>query len=70
MRDLGVSWGGEKHFQEGPVELQIPPLRYASVGMTKGRVALSFKFDTSDDEQQVPPLRCASVGMTHLLGTE
>ena len=25
--------------------LQIPPLRYASVGMTKGRVALSSRFD-------------------------
>jgi hypothetical protein len=37
--------------------LQIPPLRYASVGMTKGRVALPFRFDTAEDEQQVPPLR-------------
>ena len=37
-----------------------------SVGMTKGRVALPFRFDTSDDEQQVPPLRFASVGMTLL----
>ena len=37
-------------------ELQIPPLRYASVGMTKGRVALPFRFDTADDEEQVPPL--------------
>jgi len=25
--------------------------------MTKGRVALPFKFDIADDEQQVPPLR-------------
>ena len=33
--------------------LQIPPLRYASVGMTKGRVALSSRFDAADDEQQV-----------------
>jgi hypothetical protein len=24
----------EKHFQEGSAELQIPPLRFASVGMT------------------------------------
>jgi hypothetical protein len=47
----------EKHFQEGSAELQIPPLRYASVGMTKGRVALPFKFAIADDEQQVPPLR-------------
>jgi hypothetical protein len=44
---------GEKHFQERSAELQIPPLRYAPVGMTKGGVALSFEFDTADDEQQV-----------------
>jgi hypothetical protein len=31
----------EKHFQERSAELQIPPLRFASVGMTKGRAALS-----------------------------
>jgi hypothetical protein len=43
---------------------------YASVGMTKGRAALPFKFDTAEDGQQVPPLRYASVGMTHLLGTD
>jgi len=30
----------EKHFQEKPAELQIPPLRYAPVGMTKGRASL------------------------------
>jgi hypothetical protein len=40
---------------------------YASVGMTKGRVALPFRFDSADDEQQVAPLRYASVGMTLLL---
>jgi hypothetical protein len=38
-------------------ELQIPPLRYAPVGMTKGRVALPFKLDAAEDEQQIPPLR-------------
>jgi hypothetical protein len=48
--------------------LQIPPLRFAPVGMTKGRGALSLKVDAADDEQQVPPLRFASVGMTILLG--
>jgi len=32
-------------------------LHFATVGMTKGRVALPFRFDTADDEQQVPPLR-------------
>ena len=39
----------------------------ASLGMTKGRVALPFGFDDVEDEQQVPPLRFAPVGMTHLL---
>jgi hypothetical protein len=37
--------------------------------MTKGRVALPFRFDAAEDEQQVPPLRYAPVGMTPLLGT-
>jgi hypothetical protein len=32
---------GEKHFQDGSVEPQIPPLR--SVGMTKERAALSLR---------------------------
>jgi hypothetical protein len=48
----------------------------ATLGMTKGRAALSFGADTVDDEQQVPPLRVAPVprqagtgGMTVLLGT-
>jgi hypothetical protein len=60
----------EKHSQEGSAELQIPPLRYAPVGMTKGRVVLPLGFDAAEDEQQVPPLRCAPVGMTLLLGTD
>jgi hypothetical protein len=30
----------DKRFQERSAELQIPPLRYASVGMTKGSVVL------------------------------
>jgi len=33
----------EKHFQEWSVELQIPPLRFAPVGMTKGRVTLPWE---------------------------
>jgi hypothetical protein len=57
----------EKHFQERSTELQIPPLRYAPVGMTKEKVALPFKLDAAEDEQQVPPLRCAPVGMTLLV---
>jgi hypothetical protein len=44
----------DKHFQERSAELQIPPLRYAPVGMTKERVALPFKLDAAEDEQQVP----------------
>jgi hypothetical protein len=40
----------------------------ASLGMTKGRAALPFRFDHAEDEQQVPPLRYASVGMTPLFG--
>jgi hypothetical protein len=36
--------------------------------MTKGKAALPFRFDATDDVQQVPPLRFASVGMTLLLG--
>jgi hypothetical protein len=51
-------------------ELQIPPLRFAPVGMTKEEVTLPFRSDAADDEQQVPPLRFATVGMTLLLGTE
>jgi hypothetical protein len=35
----------EKHFQDGFAELQIPPLRYAPVGMTMGRVVLSGRID-------------------------
>ena len=37
--------------------MQIPPLRYAPVGMTKGRAGLSSKSGDADGEQQVPPLR-------------
>jgi hypothetical protein len=33
----------KKHFQERTAELQIPPLRFATVGMTKGRSVLSGK---------------------------
>jgi hypothetical protein len=43
----------EELFQYGSAELQIPPLRYASVGMTKGRAALSFGFDPVDARKVV-----------------
>jgi hypothetical protein len=52
---------GGKHFHERSAELQIPPLRYASVGMTKGRAALPFRFDAAEDEPQVSELRYAPV---------
>ena len=57
----------EKHFQERSAELQIPPLRFAPVGMTKERVPFPFELDAAEDEQQVPPLRFATVGMTLLV---
>jgi hypothetical protein len=38
----------------------------ASLGMTKGSVALPFRLGAADVEQQVPPLRFAPVGMTRL----
>jgi hypothetical protein len=57
----------EKHFQDGSVELQIPPLRYAPVWMIKGGVTPPFKSAMAEDKQQVPPLRFATVGMTFLL---
>ena len=40
----------------------------STLGMTKGRVALPFRFDAAVNEQQVPPLRYAPVGMTNLFG--
>jgi hypothetical protein len=49
--------GMEKHFQDGSVELQIPPLRYAPVGMTKGRAALPFSMGLRMRGPQIPPLR-------------
>ena len=32
-----------------------------AIEMTKGRVALPFRFDPGDDEQRVPPLRYAGL---------
>jgi hypothetical protein len=56
--------GFEKHFQEGSAELQIPPLRFATVGMTKGRGAFSASSSLWKRGPQIPPLRFATVGMT------
>jgi hypothetical protein len=44
-------------------ELQVPPLRYASVGMTKVTVVFPVQSGCRLRELQVPPLRYASVGM-------
>jgi hypothetical protein len=46
--------------------LQIPPLRFAPVGMIKGRVALPSRFDATEDEEQVPPLRFGRDDMSFL----
>jgi len=46
----------EKHFHERSAELQIPPLRYASVGMTKLEVALPLGTCDLGWEQ---PIHCA-----------
>jgi hypothetical protein len=45
----------EKHFQQRSAELQIPPLRYAPVGMTKGRAAPPI-------EGRLPRIMTADVG--------
>src|ERR1700733_6669567 len=37
-----------------PGELQIPPLRYATVGMTKGRTAIPFGFVSMDGKSSSP----------------
>jgi hypothetical protein len=37
-------------FHTADEEQQVPPLRYAPVGMTKERAALPFRFDTADEE--------------------
>jgi len=39
------------------VKLQIPPLRFASVGMTKFRLVQHFIVGDQDREPQVPLLR-------------
>jgi hypothetical protein len=45
----------EKHFQEWPAGLQIPPLRCASVGMTKGRAVLSLRAVARNPKQRQTP---------------
>jgi hypothetical protein len=56
----GLSFGG-KNSGEPTGALQIPPLRYAPVGMTKVGVVHPFGSDMEDGEQQVPPLRYATL---------
>jgi hypothetical protein len=48
-------------------EPQVAPLRYAPVGMTNLRAALSCDICQRWREKQVPPLRYAPVKMTILL---
>jgi hypothetical protein len=48
----------------GGVKLQIPPLRFASVGMTRIGWRFPLTVVAGGVTQQVPPLRFASVGMT------
>ena len=63
-RNSGPFFSGLKTF---PREVRGTADPSATVGMTKGTVALPFKFDAAGDEQQVPPLRYAPVGMTLLV---
>jgi hypothetical protein len=53
--------GFTKHFQEGSAELQIPPLRYAPVGMTKGRGSFPYCVSLWMGQTADPS---ASLGMT------
>jgi hypothetical protein len=53
-RNSGPPFFGLKTF---PREVRGTADPSTTVGMTKGTVALPFRFDDVDDEQQVPPLR-------------
>jgi hypothetical protein len=59
----GGLWRGrvKQHFQEGSAELQIPPLRYAPVGMTKGRGSFPYCVSLWMGQTADPS---ASLGMT------
>jgi hypothetical protein len=50
--DTGVSRMCRKHFQDRFVELQIPPLRFATVGITKGK--FGFTDDSCYWDVQIP----------------
>jgi hypothetical protein len=47
----------EKHVRFGSAELQISPLRFAPVEMTKGRGAVDRNFRYVNRELQIPRLR-------------
>jgi hypothetical protein len=49
---------------QGMGKSQVPPLRCASVEMTKGRVVMARSSGQGMGKPQVPPLRCAPIGMT------
>jgi hypothetical protein len=57
----------DRHWWNKSLKLQVPPLRYAPVGMTKGGVVTfirSCEIGWTEKKLQVPPLRYAPVGMT------
>jgi hypothetical protein len=57
----------DRHWWNKSLKPQVPPLRYASVGMTKGGVVTfirSCQIGWTEKKLQVPPLRFAPVGMT------
>ena len=53
-----------KDLREPQGALQIPPLRFASVGITRGEGWLRLEWLRDGEKPQVPPLRYAPVGMT------
>jgi hypothetical protein len=60
IRSCEIGWTEKK--------LQVPPLRYAPVGMTKGGAVTfirSCEIGWTEKKPQVPPLRYAPVGMTN-----
>src|ERR1700733_6043850 len=60
----------DRHWWNKSLKPQVPPLRYAPVGMTKGGAVTfirSCEIGWTEKKQQVPPLRFAPVGMTILL---
>jgi hypothetical protein len=59
-----------KDLREPQGALQIPPLRFATVGMTRGEGWLRLEWLRDGEKPQVPPLRFATVGMTKGEGSQ